>query len=74
MTPKPYASDPAFGIGLALADFARPGATQGISCMPIGKIEIRGAKCLPATSIRQAVTPFERPCLGLPEFNARYRS
>lgn len=63
-----------FGIGLALADFARPGAAQGISCMPIGKIEIRGAESLPPSSIGQVVTPFERPCLGLPEFNARYRS
>ncbi len=45
-----------FGIGLALADFAPPGAAQGISCMPIEKIETRGAKCLPASSIRQAGT------------------
>lgn len=58
-----------FGIGLALADFARPGAAQGISCMPIEKIKTRGAKCLPASSIRQAGTPLKGSCLGLAEFN-----
>lgn len=54
---------------MAAAGLSAPAAAQGVSCLPIKRVEVTGAKSLSSADVARAVAPYQDRCLGLPEFN-----
>lgn len=61
----------AAGCGVVLSS---PVGAQDIACLPIQRVEVRGADSLSAPDIDRAVAPFANRCLGLGDFNAALKA
>ncbi|MDP0929567.1 ShlB/FhaC/HecB family hemolysin secretion/activation protein [Paracoccus onubensis] len=59
------------GYGVA---FSSPVVAQGMTCLPIQRVEVRDADSLPAAAVDRAVAPFANRCLGLADFNAALKA
>lgn len=62
-------------VSAAVSAFpAMPSAAQGLACLPIRQVELRGVESLPASAVDAALAPFAGRCLGIADFNAAMKA